>query len=145
MHSIPSAFSQLYFPTMGIFTKQRGLKLASRTNTTVSFSVPPQQDFSFIASHPHIISVDHVLSDSGVSANDGLSKNEAVRRLESYGDNLLQGKGGVSAWRVLVGQLGEYSGPNNTFCVSQKEVFSKCFDCSFARCTGLKFRCARFY
>ncbi|KJA23837.1 hypothetical protein HYPSUDRAFT_65955 [Hypholoma sublateritium FD-334 SS-4] len=90
---------------MGIFTKQQVLKLASRTNTTVSFSVPPQQDFSFIASHAHILSEDEVLNDSGVSANDGLSKNEAVRRLESYGDNLLQGKGGVSAWRVLVGQL----------------------------------------
>lgn len=93
---------------MGIFGRRRDLKLASRTNTTVSFSVPPQQDFSYIASHAHVLSVDQVLIDGGVSVDDGLSKNEAARRLANCGENLLQGKGGVSAWRVLTGQLGNY-------------------------------------
>ncbi|TFK34543.1 hypothetical protein BDQ12DRAFT_700370 [Crucibulum laeve] len=36
---------------------------------------------------------------------DGLSKNEGARRLEIYEENMLKGKGGVSAWEVFVAQL----------------------------------------
>lgn len=92
---------------MGIFCRHSDLKLSSRTDTTLSVTFPPQNpDFSSIIPIAHTLTPQQVLEDLGVSQNDGLSKNEASRRLESYGENLLQGKVSVSAWRVLLGQLG---------------------------------------
>ncbi|TFK43621.1 sodium transport ATPase [Crucibulum laeve] len=92
---------------MGIFDKGRsGLKLDGRTDTTISVTVPPNNpDFSSVAPSAHIITVEQLADDLGTSPNDGLSKNEAARRLESCGENLLQGDTGVSAWEVLVKQL----------------------------------------
>jgi len=94
-------------PIMGIFSRNNDLKLSSRTDTTISVTVPPKvQDFSSIAPIAHTLTVDQLLDDFGTSRNDGLSKNEAARRLQTCGENLLQGKGGVSAFRVLIGQFG---------------------------------------
>ncbi|PPR03337.1 hypothetical protein CVT24_012577 [Panaeolus cyanescens] len=91
---------------MGIFSGKKDLRLGSRTDTTISVTVPPNNpDFSSSAHIAHTLSVQDTVDDFGTSPNNGLSKNEAARRLETYGENLLQGKGGVSAWRVLVGQL----------------------------------------
>ncbi|TRM60619.1 hypothetical protein BD626DRAFT_549599 [Schizophyllum amplum] len=82
------------------------LKLNSRTNTTQTVTVDPKNpDFTSVASYAHTQSVDQIVSDLGTSASDGLSKNESGRRLESHGENLLKGKDGVSAWRVLLGQI----------------------------------------
>ncbi|PPQ92400.1 hypothetical protein CVT25_008750 [Psilocybe cyanescens] len=91
---------------MGIFNRNPDLKLNSRTDTTISVSVPPKvRDFTTIAPVAHTLSASELLEDLGVSENDGLSSNEAARRIQSCGENLLQGKEGVSAWRVLLGQL----------------------------------------
>ncbi|PPQ72985.1 hypothetical protein CVT24_000298 [Panaeolus cyanescens] len=91
---------------MGFFSKSSGTRLDSRSNTTISVTVPPKNpDFASVAPTAHITSVQDLLEDLGTSATDGLSRNEAARRLETCGENLLQGKGGVSAWKVFIGQL----------------------------------------
>lgn len=82
------------------------LKLSSRTNTNCSVTVPPTNpNFSDVASSAHTFVIEELVSEIGTSQTDGLSKNEAHRRLERYGENLLKGRTGVSAWRVLVRQL----------------------------------------
>ncbi|KAJ3511928.1 hypothetical protein NLJ89_g3815 [Agrocybe chaxingu] len=91
---------------MGIFGRRKDLKLGSRTDTTISVTVPPRNpNFISVAPSAHTLTPEQILEDLGASPNDGLSRNEAARRLESCGENLLQGKGGVSAWKVLFGQL----------------------------------------
>ncbi|KAF9052377.1 potassium/sodium eff [Hymenopellis radicata] len=81
------------------------LKLNNRA-TTYSVTVPPSNpDFSNVAAAAHTHTVDEIATSMGTSKTDGLSKNEAHRRLEQHGENLLKGRAGVSAWRVLVGQL----------------------------------------
>lgn len=83
------------------------VKLTNRA-TTYSVTVPPtNSDFSNVAIAAHTHSVDDIISSMGTSKTDGLSKNEAHRRLEQHGENLLKGRAGVSAWRVLGGQLGQ--------------------------------------
>lgn len=105
---------------MGIFSLLRhdpAVWLNSRTNTTISTTVPPNNpDFSSVASAAHTFTVQELVGDLGTSAAHGLSKNEAGRRLEAYGENLLADSGGVSAWKVLVGQLGRSSRPLPSFC-----------------------------
>jgi len=92
---------------MGIFSRRRDLRLGSRTDTTISVSVPPRvHDFTSIIPTAHTLIPQAVLDDLGTNPSDGLTKNEAARRLENCGENLLQGKDGVSALHVLVGQLG---------------------------------------
>ena len=92
---------------MGVFTRSNNLRLDSRTDTTISYSVPPKtSDFTSVASTAHTLPYEQILEDLGVNEKDGLTKNEAQRRLQSCGENLLEGKGGVTAWRVLVSQLG---------------------------------------
>ncbi|PBK72093.1 potassium/sodium eff [Armillaria solidipes] len=87
-------------------TNSDKLKLSSRTNTNYSVTVPPTNpNFSNVASSAHTFTIEELVSGIGTSRTDGLSKNEAHRRLERYGENLLKGRTGVSAWRVLVGQL----------------------------------------
>ncbi|KAK0191732.1 hypothetical protein F5146DRAFT_1112096 [Armillaria mellea] len=87
-------------------TNSDKLKLSSRTNTNYSVTVSPTNpDFSNVASSAHTFTIEELVSGIGTSRTDGLSKNEAHRRLERYGENLLKGRTGVSAWRVLVGQL----------------------------------------
>ncbi|KAF9569016.1 sodium transport ATPase [Agrocybe pediades] len=91
---------------MGIFSRNNDLRLSSRTDTNFSVTVPAKvQDFSSLAPIAHTLTVDQLLEDFGTSRDDGLSKNEAARRLQTCGENLLQGKGGVSAIRVLMGQF----------------------------------------
>lgn len=86
---------------------EKSLKLSSRTNTTISVSVPPANpDFTVVAIDAHVTTIPQLLSDLGTSDIHGLTKNEAARRLETHGENLLEGKDGVSAMRVLIGQLG---------------------------------------
>ncbi|KAF8992359.1 sodium transport ATPase [Cyathus striatus] len=88
------------------FKRRSGLELRSRTDTTISVTVPPNNpDFTSVANDAHTISPSQLSGDLGTSLSDGLSKNEVTRRLERYGENMLKGEGGVSAWRVLVGQL----------------------------------------
>lgn len=88
-------------------TNSDKLKLSSRTNTNYSVTVPPTNpNFSNVASSAHTFTIEELVFEIGTSRTDGLSKNEAHRRLERYGENLLKGRTGVSAWRVLVGQLG---------------------------------------
>jgi P-type Na+/K+ transporter len=92
---------------MGMFKKQNNLKLDRRTDTTISVTVAPNNpDFTSVVTYAHTISVQQLTEELGTSATDGLSKNEAVRRLETHGENLLQGKDGISAWSVFVKQLG---------------------------------------
>ncbi|KAK0227152.1 hypothetical protein EDD85DRAFT_160664 [Armillaria nabsnona] len=87
-------------------TNSDKLKLSSRTNTNYSVTVPPTNpNFSNVASSAHTFTIEELVSEIGTSRTDGLSKNEAHRRLERCGENLLKGRTGVSAWRVLVGQL----------------------------------------
>ncbi|RDB26013.1 Calcium-transporting ATPase 3 [Hypsizygus marmoreus] len=92
---------------MGIFTRRNdGLKLTSRTNTTLSVTVPPKNpDFTSVAPSAHVVSIQHLVEDIGTSQADGLSKNEAARRLESCGPNALEGDSGVSALEVLIKQF----------------------------------------
>lgn len=95
-------------PTMGLFKRAHHdkLKLTSRTNTTLSVTVPPSNP-NFAAPGPtaHTLTVQQLAEDLGTSQTDGLSKNESARRLESCGPNLLDGDGGVSALEVLIKQL----------------------------------------
>lgn len=87
-------------------TNSDKLKLSSRTNTNYSVTVPPTNpNFSNVASSAHTFTIEELVSEIGTSRTDGLLQNEAHRRLERYGENLLKGRTGVSAWRVLVGQL----------------------------------------
>ncbi|KAF8639443.1 hypothetical protein AX16_010298 [Volvariella volvacea WC 439] len=82
------------------------LRLGSRTDTTISVTVPPNvPDLTSVAPTAHTLSIQQIVDDLGTSQADGLSKNETLRRLERYGENLLRGDDGVSALRVLVGQL----------------------------------------
>ncbi|KAG5651926.1 hypothetical protein H0H81_006907 [Sphagnurus paluster] len=92
---------------MGIFKRDHGLKLTSRTNTAFSVTVPPKNpDFSSLGPTAHTLTVQQLAEDLGTSPVDGLSKNEAARRLESCGPNVLDGDDGVSAMEVLIKQLG---------------------------------------
>ncbi|KAF8974224.1 hypothetical protein BDZ97DRAFT_2052904 [Flammula alnicola] len=94
------------FRTMGLFSRRSDLRLSSRIDTTISVTVPPKnREFSSVALSAHTQTSEQMLDDLGASQNDGLSKNEVARRLESCGENLLQGTGGVSACRVLGGQF----------------------------------------
>lgn len=91
---------------MGIFKRDHGLKLTSRTNTAFSVTVPPKNpDFSSLGPTAHTLTVQQLAEDLGTSPVDGLSKNEAARRLESCGPNVLDGDDGVSAMEVLIKQL----------------------------------------
>ncbi|KAF6762702.1 sodium transport ATPase [Ephemerocybe angulata] len=91
---------------MGVFKKSSGLEINRRTDTTISVTVPPNNpDFTSVAGYAHTLTIQELTEELGTSANDGLSKNESIRRLESHGENLLQGKDGVSALRVFIGQL----------------------------------------
>ncbi|KAF5379843.1 hypothetical protein D9615_005799 [Tricholomella constricta] len=93
-------------PAMGIFTRNNGLKLTSRTNTTLSVTVPPANpDYTSLGPTAHTLTVKQLTEDLGTSHADGLSKNEAARRLESCGPNMLDGDNGVSAIEVLIKQL----------------------------------------
>lgn len=95
---------------MGIFKRDNGLKLNSRTNTTISVTFPPKNpDFSSVAPSAHTLTVQQLIEDLGTSQADGISKKEAARRLEGCGPNVLQGEDGVSALEVLIKQLGELS------------------------------------
>jgi magnesium-transporting ATPase (P-type) len=93
---------------MGFFSsKPSGLDLDRRTDTTISVSVPPKiQDFTSITPLAHTLTVKDIVEQLGTSSGDGLSKNEAARRLESCGENLLEGGDTVSAWKVFIKQLG---------------------------------------
>ncbi|TFK19872.1 calcium-transporting ATPase 3 [Coprinopsis marcescibilis] len=82
------------------------LQLNRRTDTTISVTIAPQNpDFLSIIPKAHTLSPTQIADDLGTSITDGLSKNEAVRRLQTYGENILVGDGGVSIWAVLIGQL----------------------------------------
>jgi magnesium-transporting ATPase (P-type) len=90
-----------------IFSKQPDLDLNRRTDTTISVTVAPKShDFTAVTPVSHTLTVAELLEELGTSQSDGLSKNEAARRLETCGENVLDGTDGVSALRVLVGQLG---------------------------------------
>ncbi|KAJ3511996.1 hypothetical protein NLJ89_g3776 [Agrocybe chaxingu] len=91
---------------MGIFSQKQGVKLGSRSGTTTSVTVPPNNpDFSSIVPIAHTLTPEQIFADLGTNPADGLSKNEAARRLETCGENLLAGEGGVSAWKVFFSQL----------------------------------------
>lgn len=90
---------------MGFFKRRPDLSLSSRIDTV---TVPAKvDDFATILPVAHILTPSEIFDGLGTSKTDGLSRNEAARRLERCGENLLQSKEGVSAWRVLFGQLGE--------------------------------------
>ncbi len=93
---------------LAFLRRDSSLRLTSRTNTTLSVTVPPNNpNFSSVALTAHTLTPQHVASDLGTSIADGLSQNEAGRRLETYGENLLTDSGGVSTLKILTGQLGE--------------------------------------
>lgn len=85
----------------------KNLELNRRTDTTISVSVPPRtNDFASVTPRAHTLTVKDLLEELGTSATDGLSKNESARRLETCGENILDGAEGVSALKVFIGQLG---------------------------------------
>ncbi|GLB44749.1 putative cation transport ATPase (P-type) (TC 3.A.3) family protein [Lyophyllum shimeji] len=93
---------------MGIVKRDRRnqLKLTSRTNTSLSVTVPPSNpNFASLGPIAHTLAIQQLADDLGTSLTDGLSKNESARRLESCGPNLLDGDGGVSALQVLIKQV----------------------------------------
>lgn len=94
---------------MGLFSNdEKNLKLASRTNTGTSVTVPPKENnFENIIPSVHTVTSEKLASDIGTNQGDGLSKNEAKRRLETVGENLLKDTHKVSALNVLIGQLGK--------------------------------------
>jgi len=94
---------------MGIMGRNKGVKLGSRSGTTTSVTLPTNNPaLSSVAPLAHTLSPRQIFTDLGTNPTDGLSKNEAARRLESCGENLLTGEGGISAWRVFFSQLGAY-------------------------------------
>ena len=130
---------------MGIFNRRNDLRLGSRTDTTISVTVPPKtHDFSSLIPTAHTRNVQELLEDLGTSPNDGLSKNEAVRRLASCGENLLQGKDGVSPWRVLFGQLCKYLETKSPLS-RRSRGFSKCLDYGTACRSSFKFWSSRLH
>ncbi|KAJ7102431.1 sodium transport ATPase [Mycena belliarum] len=90
---------------MGLFKSEKtsNLQLSSRIDTVTV--APPNPDFSAIIPYAHTISASEALQNLASSEEDGLSKNEAARRLETCGENLLDGDNGVSALRILFAQL----------------------------------------
>lgn len=128
---------------MGFFKPSR-LELNRRTDTTISVTgVTPLQDLTAITPVAHTLTVQQLLDQFKTSASDGLSKNEAYRRLEQYGENLLDDGDGVSAWKVLVRQLGEHHlfglvGTQSLCPPSQR------LDCRLDWCHGFEFRCQGF-
>jgi Na+-exporting ATPase len=99
-----------YYPhpiVMGLFSKEKhGVGLNSRSNTTMSVTVPPNEtNFDSIIPSVHTTTGSKLATDLGTTQNDGLSKNEAGRRLETHGENLLNDTTSVSAIGVLIGQL----------------------------------------
>lgn len=81
------------------------LKLNNRAQTYSVTVAPTNPDFTNAAASAHTQTPDEISTAFGTSLTDGLSIRESGRRLETYGENLLKGGAGVSAWRVLVGQL----------------------------------------
>ncbi|KAG6817249.1 hypothetical protein H0H87_011306, partial [Tephrocybe sp. NHM501043] len=91
---------------MGFFKEKYGLKIKSRTNTTVSVTVSPTNpNYASLGPTAHTLSVAQLVDEIGTSTNDGLSKNEAARRLETCGANVLDGDSGVSALEVFIKQI----------------------------------------
>lgn len=89
--------------------KRTGLELNRRTDTTISVTVPPQNpNFFDVTPKAHTLTVSQLAKELGTSITDGLSRNESARRLQTYGENVLKGDGGVSAWKVFIGQLGMF-------------------------------------
>ncbi|KAF8994727.1 sodium transport ATPase [Cyathus striatus] len=89
-----------------MFKKKPVLEFSSRTSTTTSDTISPINiDLPSLALTAHTFSISRLLGEIGTSPPDGLSRSEAGRRLERYGEDMLKGQGGVSIWRVLVGQL----------------------------------------
>ncbi|KAG2008873.1 calcium-transporting ATPase [Coprinopsis cinerea AmutBmut pab1-1] len=86
--------------------KKTGVELNRRTETTISVTVAPQNpDFFSVTPKSHTLTPARLAEDLGTSLTDGLSRNEAARRLATYGENVLEGDGGISIWKVLIGQL----------------------------------------
>ncbi|KIY72345.1 potassium/sodium eff [Cylindrobasidium torrendii FP15055 ss-10] len=81
------------------------LKLNNRAQTYSVTVAPTNPDFTNAAASAHTQTPDEISAAFGTSLTDGLSLRESSRRLETYGENILKGGAGVSAWRVLVGQL----------------------------------------
>ncbi|KAG5342353.1 hypothetical protein C0989_002826 [Termitomyces sp. Mn162] len=91
---------------MGVFKRNDGLKIKSRTNTTVSVTVSPTNpNYATLGPIAHTLPVDQLAQQLGTNQANGLTKNEATRRLEACGANLLDGDDGVSALEVLIKQL----------------------------------------
>ena len=80
--------------------------LGSRTET-VTLPSAPGVDFSSFAPSAHMLSRSDLLTSYNTSQTDGLSRAEALRRLQRYGENMLEGGTGVSALHILLAQLGE--------------------------------------
>ncbi|KAF9452467.1 sodium transport ATPase [Macrolepiota fuliginosa MF-IS2] len=90
---------------MGIFQKKRtSHETGGPINTTPQ--IPKNNsDFTGINSTAHTLTPQQITTELSTSVMGGLSKDEALRRLESCGENILQGGGGISALRVLLGQF----------------------------------------
>ncbi|KAL0565519.1 hypothetical protein V5O48_016504 [Marasmius crinis-equi] len=58
-----------------------------------------------LAERAYVLDVDNVLNKLNTTDSDGLSEDDANRRLEEYGENLLDNGGGVSAINVLIRQM----------------------------------------
>ncbi|KAL4256011.1 hypothetical protein AB1N83_012498, partial [Pleurotus pulmonarius] len=75
------------------------------SNSTLSVSPSTDTDFGSVAHLAHTTSVPQIIYALRTSDTNGLTKEEANQRLTVFGPNVLQGKGGISALRVLAGQL----------------------------------------
>ncbi|EEB97236.1 hypothetical protein MPER_03488, partial [Moniliophthora perniciosa FA553] len=88
---------------MGFFSK----KTYGRSYTrSASKPVPTNAaKSSTLAERAYVLEASTILQKLRANANDGLSEEDATQRLEEYGDNILQGEGGVSAVKVLIRQM----------------------------------------
>ncbi|KAL0072259.1 hypothetical protein AAF712_000020 [Marasmius tenuissimus] len=58
-----------------------------------------------LAERAYVLDSEIILKKLTTSDSDGLSEDDATKRLEEYGENLLENKGGVSALSVLIRQM----------------------------------------
>lgn len=60
----------------------------------------------FYLSQPaHSLSYEAVINELGTNSDDGLTSAEAKQRLEKYGENTLEGDGGVSIAKIFIRQV----------------------------------------
>lgn len=60
---------------------------------------------SYLSQPAHSLTFDNVISELGTNSDDGLSSAEVKRRIEKYGENVLEGDEGVSFAKIVIRQI----------------------------------------